>query len=250
MKDSEFIELLNLYLDHEISAADAARLEAEVQTNQARRRIYQQYCRMQKGCKLVAADFHTEPVVVADRKVVPFNTAALAKAEARRRRMGSFYTVGTFAAVAACVAIVFVGRNRQTTEAAEAIVAAQTSARESAPASIANPQATFVAGASAAPRGLVSVPPRSPAVLVRDPLLLTGTTQAEAVLNAAVQEANNQLAWLESVQLAPLPQRPPADLHFASTLRSQGRPLGGRSSVAQKQSGEESDEMATFRFVK
>ena len=30
MKDSEFLELLNLYLDHEISPADAARLEAEV----------------------------------------------------------------------------------------------------------------------------------------------------------------------------------------------------------------------------
>ena len=35
MKDSEFIELLNLYLDHEISTADAARLEAEVQANPA-----------------------------------------------------------------------------------------------------------------------------------------------------------------------------------------------------------------------
>ena len=39
MNDSEYIELLNLYLDHEISAADAARLEAEVQSNPARRRI-------------------------------------------------------------------------------------------------------------------------------------------------------------------------------------------------------------------
>ena len=29
MKDSEFLELLNLYLDHEISPADAARLEAD-----------------------------------------------------------------------------------------------------------------------------------------------------------------------------------------------------------------------------
>ena len=36
MKDNEFIELLNLYLDHEISQEDAARLEAEVQRNPAR----------------------------------------------------------------------------------------------------------------------------------------------------------------------------------------------------------------------
>ena len=53
MKDSEFIELLNLYLDHEISAADAARLEAEVQTHAAHRAMYQNYCRMQKACKMV-----------------------------------------------------------------------------------------------------------------------------------------------------------------------------------------------------
>ena len=62
MKDSEFIELVNLYLDHEISTADAARLEAEVQTNAARRQIYRQYCRIQKACRMAAADFQTEPV--------------------------------------------------------------------------------------------------------------------------------------------------------------------------------------------
>ena len=60
MKDSEFTELLNLYLDHEISAADAARLEAEVQINPNRRRVYQEYCRMQKACKLLAHDFACE----------------------------------------------------------------------------------------------------------------------------------------------------------------------------------------------
>jgi hypothetical protein len=58
MKDSEFIELLNLYLDHEISADNAARLEAEVQGNPERRRVYRQYCRMQKACTLLANDFN------------------------------------------------------------------------------------------------------------------------------------------------------------------------------------------------
>ena len=36
MKDPEFIELLNLYVDHEITSVDAARLEAEVAQNPAR----------------------------------------------------------------------------------------------------------------------------------------------------------------------------------------------------------------------
>ena len=88
MKDTEFIQLLNLYLDHEISTADAARLEAEVQNNAGRRHIYQEYCRMQKACRMIAADFQTDPGesgVSAERKVIAFNPA-VAEAVAVRRR--------------------------------------------------------------------------------------------------------------------------------------------------------------------
>lgn len=106
MKDSEFIELLNLYLDHEISAADAARLEAEVQTHAAHRAMYQNYCRMQKACKILAHDFGTESDAETDRKVVPFAN------EAAPRRAG-WYAATTLAAAAACVALVFVTHHRQ-----------------------------------------------------------------------------------------------------------------------------------------
>ena len=251
MNDTEFIELLNLYLDHEISAADAARLEAEVQTNPARRRVYQQYCRMQKACKMVAGDFNTElePAVDAsDRKVIAFNPA-LAAAEARRKRVGTMYTIGTFAAVAACVAIIFVGQSRKANQV-PAVDQAQPLAQNTPIAPITNPDATFVASNSAAPRGLVSVAPRSQQMLlVRDPLLLTGTSQAEAVRAAAVNQANNQLAWIESVQLTPLQQRGADDLHFAATLRSEGRPLGNRATVNPK-AGQPAEEMLMFQFVK
>jgi len=43
MKDREFIELLNLYVDREISAEDALRLEREVATDPKRREVYDQY---------------------------------------------------------------------------------------------------------------------------------------------------------------------------------------------------------------
>src|SRR4051812_18353144 len=106
MKDSEFIALLNLYVDHEISAADAARLEAEVQRNPARRETYQQYCRMQKACKMMATDFETMPQ--ANRKVVAFDAPLH-----RDLRMGAWTAFGGLAA-AACLAFVFVNRsNRQ-----------------------------------------------------------------------------------------------------------------------------------------
>ena len=99
MKDNEFIELLNLYLDHEISPADAALLEAEVQRNAERRHVYQQYCRMQKGCTLLAADFTSDtPAVVA------------LQPRTRRAAFPNLYAVGGLMAAAACVAFVLLGR--------------------------------------------------------------------------------------------------------------------------------------------
>jgi anti-sigma factor RsiW len=99
MKDTEFIELLNLYLDHEISPADAARLEAEVQRDPQRRQVYQQYCRMQKACTLLAADFTTDtPAVVA------------LQPQARRAVGPNLFAIGGLMAAAACVAFVLLSR--------------------------------------------------------------------------------------------------------------------------------------------
>ena len=66
MNDTQFIELLNLYLDHEISPSDAARLEAEVQRNAKRYRVYREYCQMHKACALLSpayASATTCPVI-------------------------------------------------------------------------------------------------------------------------------------------------------------------------------------------
>jgi hypothetical protein len=86
-------------------------------------------------------------------------------------------------------------------------------------------------------------------LIVRDPLLLTGTSQAEAVRAAAVNQANHQLAWIESVQITPLDQRGPADLHFAATLKGEGRALGNRTNVSPK-AVQPAEEMLMFQFQK
>ena len=71
MNDREFIELLNLYVDHEICAEDALRLEHEVATDPKRREVYDQYCRMQKACSMLSKELlestagQTSPVVAA-----------------------------------------------------------------------------------------------------------------------------------------------------------------------------------------
>ena len=249
MNDTEFIELLNLYLDHEISAADSARLEAEVQTNIERRRIYQQYCRMQKACKLAAADFQNDPVVAAavspERKVVAFNPAAAAAS--RRKHASSLYTMGTFAALAACAAVVFVSQYQQNSITQPTSAALQPVAVAPEPA-VATPHSAVVAPQAATPRGLVSVPPRPQAMWVRDPLLLTGNTQAEAMRAAALSQANHQLAWIHAVQLEPLQHRAANDFSFTSTLQTEGRALGSR--VGSVKQSEPAEEMVTFRFGK
>jgi anti-sigma factor RsiW len=249
MKDTEFIQLLNLYLDHEISTADAARLEAEVQTNAGRRHIYQEYCRMQKACRMIAADFQTDPadsLVPTERKVIAFNPAVAEAVALRRRRLAGFYTVGSFAAVAACVAIIFVGRGRHLQNADQATPT--TSPVASAPASaITNPDATFVASKSATPRGLVSLAPRpQQSGLVRDRLLLNSHSDG---LEGGVDQGIGQLAWINSVQLSPLQIRTPADLHFAAKFGPEGRALGNRQAAPAKASPP-AEEYLGFQFVR
>jgi hypothetical protein len=50
MNDRRFIELLNLYVDQELSPDEARELEQEITHHPDRRRIYSQYCRMQRAC--------------------------------------------------------------------------------------------------------------------------------------------------------------------------------------------------------
>ncbi len=102
MKESKFIELLNLYVDHQISASDAALLEAEIQRNPERRKIYREYCQMQKACAILAENFRpqTQP---SGGQVVEFPSR-------RSRWNAATYVMGAMAA-AACVALVVVNRN-------------------------------------------------------------------------------------------------------------------------------------------
>lgn len=106
MKESRFIELLNLYVDHQLSAVEAAELETEIARNSGRRSTYQQYCRMQKACTVLfeqerahapASRKLAASLKAADRKIVEFPYS---------RPHRAYFPVGLLAA-AACVAFVF-----------------------------------------------------------------------------------------------------------------------------------------------
>ena len=104
MKENRFIELLNLYIDRQITAAETAELEAELQSNPKRQAVYRQYCQIHTATKQVYASFRASS---ADSPVTePGQTGVIELFESRRRRTNWVHYVGG-AAAAACLAVVF-----------------------------------------------------------------------------------------------------------------------------------------------
>jgi hypothetical protein len=178
MNDKKFMELLNLYLDREIDADDALRLEAEVASNPQRRNVYDEYCRMQKACSMLtdeaaAGTAERDSVVVGFPAAHPWGRASL---------------LGALAA-AACILLVVGMRERGDSGAAIA----------------------------AAPRTLAStvdLPAQSdamtPVFLARAPSSPQAGTAAFTALNSPSQDA--ELGWIGGVRMAPMFPAPNSEL--------------------------------------
>ncbi|MBL9190489.1 MAG: zf-HC2 domain-containing protein [Opitutaceae bacterium] len=189
MKDNEFIELINLYLDHELSAADAARLETEVRTNAGHRRIYEQYCRMQKACKMLATDFAAEAPATQPGKIRTFESVV-----AQRRPLG-FFARGSLAAAAACVAFVLVSRVGPANNGDQVAV-------------VPMPAVQSTEAAVSRSGGIVQR-----AALTGDSIALTRPVPAASGALAP------QFAWMQGVQIAPINLAASADqLRFETKL--------------------------------
>lgn len=105
MKDARFTELVNLYIDRQISPDEAAELEAEIGANSRRRQMYRQYCQMHRATKLVYESFRAN----ADAANAPAKQpGSIAYLESRRQRQKfqrwSLYAGGL--AAAACLTVV------------------------------------------------------------------------------------------------------------------------------------------------
>jgi hypothetical protein len=110
MKDQRFLELVNLYIDRQISAAETAELEAEIQSSPRRRAVYKQYCQMHRATTMVYESFRAG---AADQQPVPTankGTIAQFESERRSRRSPWTYYAGGLAA-AACLGLVFMQLN-------------------------------------------------------------------------------------------------------------------------------------------
>ncbi len=123
MKDHRFIELVNLYIDRQITAAETAELEAEIQGNPQRRAVYRQYCQMHRATTLVYDSFRSQAPRQPAAEPVARNTIELFENRQRSRRYRwAYYASGLVAA--ACLALVFVRLNSGPAEAPATTVAA------------------------------------------------------------------------------------------------------------------------------
>jgi len=146
MKDTRFIELVNLYIDRQASPAEAAELELEIQSNPRRRQVYQQYCRMHRATKLVYESFRSQ----AEQNNQPVRqpaTIAQIQSRQRARRMRWVYAASGLAA-AACVAFVVM----RSGQAAPSELASASTLQAPAPVvAVVNSQPAAVTPAATAP---------------------------------------------------------------------------------------------------
>lgn len=117
MKDTRFIELINLYIDRQITPDESAELEAEIQANPRRRQVYHQYCRMHRATKLVYESFRANSDQPAGNRPQPGTIARIG----RQQRSHWMYVAGGLAA-AACVAFLLL-RNLASPQTAGSTIA-------------------------------------------------------------------------------------------------------------------------------
>jgi hypothetical protein len=215
MKESRFIELINLYIDRQIGPEEAAELEAEIARSPAHRRTYLQYCRMHRACTLLFENFHapaaslTKDLSQAEGKVTAFPTRGY-----RLARLA----LGAGLAAAACAAFVLVNH----------------------PASLSTPAAKSSVGEVAQ----VNVPPESFHLVAVNPNVRPAEFKTVMAANK-FSLANNRAAsdaqraafdWMKQIELSPMPvvdnsetvfgpqaETPSSDLRF-SHLRNPDQP--------------------------
>jgi len=144
MKDTRFTELVNLYIDRQISPDEAAELELEIQSNPQRRQVYLQYCRMHRATKLVYESFRAQTEQNGQPARQPATIAHI-QGRIRQRRLRWAYAASGLAA-AACVAFVVMRSNfTDATNAPANLAAAKTTLAAPAVAAVSQPAPVAVA---------------------------------------------------------------------------------------------------------
>jgi hypothetical protein len=153
MKETRFIELLNLYIDRQITADETAELEAELQRDAKRQAIYRQYCKIHAATKVVYESFRAE---AADQPAPQAGRGGVVELFETRRRRNHWAMYAGGLAAAACLALVFVATRNRTSENGAPVVAVQSQPVATAVTTPVEPSPA-VAPAKAANTNLVSL---------------------------------------------------------------------------------------------
>ena len=229
MKDARFIELVNLYIDRQISAEETAELEQEIQAHPRRRQVYNQYCRMHRATTLVYDSFRQN----APATQAPSAGHATIERIALRRRTqrNRWLAAAGGLTAAACVALAL----------------ARVNPPVSAPASLAakSVQPAVVAAAPVSPAA-AALPASRPSFMSLQNQL--GDEHYAALLTAlrVEQERAMTLARAQSDRAPSLPASLFDDDVFAAR---QVLPVGVRRPASQPvRQGEGQAEFAAFKF--
>jgi hypothetical protein len=207
MKDNRFIELLNLYIDRQITADETAELEAELQRNPKRQAVYRQYCQIHTATKQVYASFRASAENPATETT---QTGVIELFESRRRRAHWAYYAGGMAA-AACLALVFF-RLSPTAETVTPLATVN-----SKPATVVAVSAPTVSAATASAQELVP----AAASLHETPATNPNYSAMLAVLREQDEERSFSNARLQAGRLQPLFDDSLFDSVRASSIQDQ-----------------------------
>jgi anti-sigma factor RsiW len=209
MNESRFIELLNLYVDQQLSGSEAAELELEIKTNPLRHRTYRQYCRMQKACTQIFEHERTSaPASIALARAMVDAERKVTASPARAVRRPVWSTGLSFAglAAAACVAIVLIQRSERIDQADKGVVVT------------AKPAVSLETAQSVASNQRVGAIPVRAAADDFKPIFATHSlgspSAADLFLAPAVKENSTLLDWTQQVQLQPVRQVSVEDFVF------------------------------------
>ncbi len=253
MNDPRFIELLNLYVDHQLTPAEAVELENELARNPARRRTYADYCRMQKAC---VALLETQR---AQAPLPPRLARALAQAERKislpeaardtaRRLRHWWLAAGALTTAAAALVIaprLLVTQNNAPANAPVVVVSQEQPAARpvlvAAPQDeIIDPRTFLVASVSdELPDHYYSVLPARMATRQR------ASSRREAIALPTLAK-DSSLQWLNEKALAPLVLEASAPLQFTPRTTLPRSSFSGQSSPY----GDAQAEMTSFQFQK
>ncbi|HWA27825.1 MAG TPA: hypothetical protein VG734_19375 [Lacunisphaera sp.] len=230
MKDQRFIELLNLYIDRQINAAETAELETEIQQNPKRQAVYRQYCKIHTATKLVYASFRAN---ASEQPVLPSDRTGVVELFEAKRRKNNFAYVATGLAAAACLALALV-RYNQSSPVASPVVTARVEA--SVPA---------VAPAVAAPVAPVAAPAVEPEVGLVS-LRNNATNSAELSAMLAVMREQDEERAMASGHLQPARIQPLFDDGLFNTNRA--TPVPDQRGFRIQPAGAQQVEAAAFQF--